>query len=333
MDWSLSRVDRGRSGKQRRAAVDPAACALACMLLAAAMLFTASAAHAATNVSGVASDSITGQPVAGAQVTVRSGQTSLGTTTTESDGVFQLFVNVPASTAPQVLNLSVSQPGYATVVRNVVVTAGRADQLSYRLPLLRNEARNCNPAWARTVVVGHVRPPASATVDLALSQRVTEVLQYDLLTEVQKTHLPAAQQPIVMACPDAQPRTLGEYADWARALKVDAFVVGTAQPVNQRFRVDLQVSGRYTGSLLPTSALTPPMNLDLPSSADLGRAALEPIMIALLKAYQSEGRYAECVEFSVAAEHALGRLAALSELRKTCQSRLPNKGLLTGGGP
>ena len=303
------------------------------MLLAAAMLLTASAAHAATNVSGVASDSITGQPVAGAQVTVRSGQTSLGTTTTESDGVFQLFVNVPASTAPQVLNLSVSQPGYATVVRNVVVTAGRADQLSYRLPLLRNEARNCNPAWARTVVVGHVRPPASATVDLALSQRVREVLQYDLLTEVQKTHLPAAQQPIVMACPDAQPRTLGEYADWARALKVDAFVVGTAQPVNQRFRVDLQVSGRYTGSLLPTSALTPPMNLDLPSSADLGRAALEPIMIALLKAYQSEGRYAECVEFSVAAEHALGRLAALSELRKTCQSRLPNKGLLTGGGP
>jgi hypothetical protein len=333
MDWSLSRVNRGRSGKQGQVPIYIGGWYIARIMLAAAMLLTASAVRAATNVSGVARDSITGQPVAGAQVMISNGQVTLGTATTESDGVFQLFVNVPTSIAPQMLNLSVSQPGYAPLVRNVVVTAGRADQLSYKLSLPRNEARNCNPAWARTVVVGHVRPPASATVDLALSQRISEVLQYDLLTEVQKTHLPAAQQPMVMACPDAQPRTLGEYADWARALKVDAFVVGAAQPVNQRFRVDLQVSGRYTGSILPISALTPPMNLDLPSSADLGRAALEPIMIALLKAYQSEGRYAECVEFSVAAEHALGRVAALSELRTACQSRLLNRGLLTGGGP
>jgi len=303
------------------------------MLLAAMALGIPLTARAETNISGVVTDSITARPVAGAQVTVKSGPTALGAATTEADGVFQLFVKVPTSAAPQTLNLSVSQPGYAPVVRNVTVIAGRADQLSYKLSLPRNEAMNCMPDRARTVVVGHVRPPASATVDLALSQRVSEVLQYDLLTEVQKTHLAAAQQPAVMSCPDAQPRTLGENSDWARALKVDAFVVGAAQPVNQRFRVDLQVSGRYTGSALPTSALTPPMNLDLPSSADLGRAALEPIMIALLKAYQAEGRNAECVEFSVAAEHVLGRVAVLGELRKTCQSRLLNKGLLSGGGP
>ena len=333
MDWSLSRIDRcGRDGEWR--AFRPLfSRRVAMTLLAALALDTPLTARAATNISGVVTDSISGMPVVGAQVTVNSGPTALGAATSEADGVFQLFVNVPASTMPQTLNLTASQVGYTPLVRSVVVTAGRADQLSYRLSLLRNEARNCNPTWSRTVVVGHVRQPASATVDLALSQRISEVLQYDLLTEVQKSHLPAAQQPMVMACPDAQPRTLGENSDWARALKVDAFVVGAAQPVNQRFRVDLQVSGRYTGSGLPTSALTPAMNLDLPSSADLGRAALEPIMIALLKAYQAEGRNAECVEFSVAAEHALGRVAALVELRKACQSRLLNKGLLSGGGP
>ena len=114
---------------------------------------------------------------------------------------------------------------------------------------------------------------------------------------------------------------------------MDAFVVGAAQPVKQRFRVDLQVSGRYTDAVLPTLASTPPLDLDQPASADLGHAALEPIMLAVLKAYQSEGHYADCVTFSAAAEHALGRMAAVSELRAACQANLPNRGLLTGGAP
>ncbi len=332
MDWLSSRVDRGGAGEAWHSARRRALACVMTVLLAGWLLGAARPAHAAaTNISGLVTDSITGRPVAGAQVTVSNGQTTLGVVSAEADGVFQLFVNVGAGTAPQALNLAVSQPGYGTVVRSVVVTAGRADQMSYRISLPRNEVRNCNPYWARTVVVGYVRPPAAGG-GLDLSQRVSEVLQYDLLTEVQKTHLATAQQPIVMACPEAQPRTLIEQADWARALNVDAFVVGMAEPVSQRYRVDLQVSGRYAGAVLPTQASTPPMNLDRPASADLGRAALEPIMIALLNAYLKEGRYAECVEFSMAAEHALGKLAALTELRKACQAKLPNKGLLGGGG-
>lgn len=301
--------------------------------LALAILFMSATAHAATNVSGVATDFINNQPLAGALVTVSSGQTPLGTATTDGDGVFQLFVNIPVSSASQTLSLSVSLPGYATVARNVIVTSGRTDQLSYRVPLVRNEALNCHPSWTRTIVVGHVRPPTSATTDMALSQRVSEVLQYDLLTEVQKTHLPTQQQPVVVACPDAQPRALGEFADWAKALKVDAFVAGAAQPVNHRFRVDLHISSRYGASPIPSAVQTPPMNLDLPSSADLGRAALEPIMISLLKAYLAVGNYADCVEFSMAAEHAVGKTKALTDLRAACQAKLPNRGLLSGGAP
>jgi len=288
-------------------------------------------APAATNISGVVTDSITGQPVAGAQVTLSIAANALGARTTESDGVFQLLVNVPAGPAPQILSLQVAQPGYVNATRNVVVSAGQADQLSYKVALARVEARNCAPNWERTVVVGFVRQPAAAAGDLALSRRVGEVLQYDLLSEIQKTRLPPARQPIVLACPDAQPRSLGEHADWARALKADAFVVGMAESVNKRFKVDLQVTGRYADSPLPSLASTPAMNLDLPPSADLGRAALAPIMLALLKAYQKDGRYAECVEFSVAAENALGKQAELTELRKACQSRLPNKALQSGG--
>lgn len=290
-------------------------------------------AHAATNVSGMVTDSITGQAIAGARASVTKGASPLGAGTTGSDGIFQLFVSIPDSSTPQTLNLEVTHPGYGTQAINVFVTSGKADQLSYKLSLLRNEAKGCTPTSGRMVVVGHVRSPASASHDLALSQRVGEVLQYDLLTEVQKTHLPPAQQPMVQACPDAQPRMLGEHLDWARALKADAFVVGSAAPVDSRFKVDMQVSARYTDPpALPSLVSTPPMNLDLPPSADLGRAALAPIMIALLRGYLEEKRYPECVEFSVAAEHALGKSAILGELRKTCQDKLPNRGLLTGGG-
>ena len=74
------------------------------------------------------------------------------------------------------------------------------------------------------------------------------------------------------------------------------------------------------------------MNLNRPYSVDLGRTALAPIMIALLKGYLKEERYNECVEFSVAAERALGKSAELSKLRKSCQAKLPNRRLLLGGG-
>lgn len=326
MGWSLIRFNHAGPAVLGRAAV--IAMTLATMLLGISL-----EVQAATNISGVVTDSITGQPVAGARVTLNSGQTPLSVGTTEADGIFQLFVNLPVRPAPQTYTLEVSQSGYGTQPHNVVVTSGQPDQLSYKVALPRNEAIGCVPEAGRTVVVGHVRAPTSATRDLGLSKRVGEVLEYDLLTETQKTHLPPAQQPSVLACPNAQPRTLKEHSNWVRALKADAFVVGAAEPVNNKFKVDMQVTSRYADSAgLPTQVSTPAMNLDLPSSADLGRSALEPIMIAVLKAYSQEGRYAECVEFSMAAEHALGRLPVLIDLRKSCQAKLPNRGLLTGGG-
>lgn len=338
MSCSLIRVDRDISGLHRRwlhaalvALVRPAimATTLATMLLGIAL-----EVRADTNISGIVTDSISGKPVSGARVTLASGQAPLGVGTSEADGIFRLFVNLPVKPTPQTYTLEVSQTGYGAQARNVVVTSGQADQLSYKISLPRNEALGCVPEPGRTVVIGHVRAPASATHDLALSERVKAVLEYDLLTEIQKIHLPPAQQPSVLACPNALPRTLKEHSDWARALKTDAFVVGAAEPVSSKFKVDMQVTARYADAAsLPTLVSTPAMNLDLPSSADLGRAALEPIMIALTRAYLNEARYAECVEFSMAAEHALGKVPALIELRKSCQVKLPNRGLLTRGAP
>lgn len=331
MSWSSIRVDRDKSGLHN-GWLHAALVAFGRSSIIAMALGISLHALADTNISGVVTDSITGKPVAGARVTLTSGQTALSVGTSEADGVFRLFVNLPVKPTPQTYTLEISHSGYGTQARNVMVTSGQADQLSYKLSLPRNEAMGCVPEPGRTVVIGHVRAPASATHDLALSERVKAVLEYDLLTEIQKTHLPPAQQPSVLACPNALPRTLKEHSDWARALKTDAFVVGAAEPVSSKFKVDMQVTARYAdAAILPTLVSTPAMNLDLPSSADLGRAALEPIMIALTRAYLNEARYAECVEFSMAAEHALGKVPVLVELRKSCQIKLPNRGLLTGG--
>lgn len=333
MSWSLIRVDWLYKRWLHAARISLGRPAIIAMTLATMVFGISLEAHAETNISGNVTDSITGKPVAGARVTLSSGQTPLGASTSEPDGIFQLFVNLPVKPTPQTYTLEVSQTGYGAQTRNVAITSGQADQLSYKISLLRNEAIGCTPEPGRTVVIGHVRAPASATHDLTLSERVRSVLEHDLLTEIQKTHLPPTQQPSVLACPNALPRTLKEHSDWARALKTDAFVVGEAEPVSSKFKVDMQITARYADSAsLPTLVSTPAMNLNLPSSADLGRAALEPIMIALTRAYLNEAYYAECVEFTMAAEHALGNVPVLIELRKSCQIKLPNRGLLTGGG-
>ena len=290
-------------------------------------------ALAETNVSGKVQDFITGQPVAGAQVNVIRAGTVLASGATGTDGVFQLLVDVPVRAEPLALNLSASKTGFEAASQQVTVTAGQASQLSFRISLLRSEARDCNPVWARTIIVGHVRPPVSATGELALTQRISEVLQYDLLAEVQRTRLPASHQPVVLPCPDARPKTLAENAYWAKALKADAFLVGTAEPVDGKFRVDLQVSALDEAPAMPVRASTPPLNLNRPESADLGAAALEPVVFALLKAYQKEKRYAECVEFAMAAQRLLGANPRLISQRQACQAGLPNNGLVGGGVP
>lgn len=295
-------------------------------------MLLALAAWAETNVSGSVKDAITGQPLAGVQVSATRAATLLATGITGSDGVFQLFVDFPIQPQPQMLGLATAKEGYGVSSQQVIVTAGRTSLHSYRFNLLRNEAQDCVPTWARTVVVGHVRPPTAATGDLGLSQRIGEVLQYDLLSEVQKTHLPPEQQPVVLPCPKAQPRNLMEHADWARALKADAFLVGSAEPVDRKFRVDLQVSSQYGEPGLPQPASTQPLNLDRPESADIGRAALTPIMRALLKAYQKDRRFAECVEFAVAAQRVLGVKPEINKLYLDCKAQLPNQGLILSGG-
>lgn len=289
-------------------------------------------ARAEANISGMVSDAITGHPVTGASVVVRRSGDEVGSGATEADGVFQVFAEVPNVSTPQSLALAVARQGYADARLNVVIINGRPDQLSYRIPMLRSELADCDTSWTHTVVVGNVRPPASTGAVVLLSERVGEVLQYDLSTELQKTHLPASRQPVIVACPRIQPRTLTEHGGWVEALKTEALVVGAAEPVGAQFRVDLQVTTRHAPPGLPLLTSTPPMNLDRPASADLGRSALAPIMTALLRAYRDAGQFAECVEFANAAERILGENPDVAAMRGECQARLPNAGLLAGGG-
>jgi hypothetical protein len=300
--------------------------------LAGTFCLTPGSAYAETNISGRVVDLITEQPIAGAQVAVSRGGTPLASGQTANDGVFQLLVDVPVKPEPLALGIAVEKAGFDPASQQVIVTAGKASKLSYLVSLPRTEVRNCTPTWARTVVIGHVRPPASAATSLALSERIGEVLQYDLV-EAQKNRLPPSQQPVVLPCPDAKPRSVAEQPYWAKALKADVFLVGNAEPVNNKFRVDLKVSAPDQDPGMPASVSTPPLNLDRPESADLGSAALEPIMLALLKAYQKERRYAECVEFAIAAQRVLGAKPELLALLDACKKKLPNNGLLGGGSP
>lgn len=298
----------------------------------AALWFLASPPAAAdTSVAGSIEDAVTGSAVAAAGVTVHKGGEAIGVTTSAADGSFRVLVSVPARPEPQNLKLIVRREGYAEAARDVVVVSGRTDAASYKVMLQRKEVADCRQAREHGVAVGYFRPPAAAG-DLDLPDRIRDALSYDLLTRIQQSSLRPESQPFIWSCPGAKPQVDRDYAGWARALNADAFLAGYVAPAGQRFKVEMLVADRFTATGMPTRTTSKDVDLDDPAAARMDASAHTAILAALLAGYQRSGKYAECVEVSVAAERILGRLpASFAQVRQQCQAQLPNRRLLPGG--
>jgi len=308
--------------------------------LAAAALITLAPLHAvpaATIVTGSVVSSTSGAPVVGATVSVRRGNSTLGTDASKADGKFRVVFDVGVDSAAQQLKLFAEHPDYAPVTNDVTVTSGRVQPASVTFRLLPNSVKDCLRSQSHSIVVGYFRPPADYPTQGDFAGRIVENLSYDLLPQLQQLNAFRANpalQPTARECQAARPQSPSEYGNFAKALNADAFLGGYVVPAGELFKVEMSVADRFGQLAQPVRASSPNVNLNDPAATHLSPAAHETLLAILAIGYEKDRRYAECVEVTVAAERILGGLPqSLAATRQRCRAALGNNGLLGEAGP
>jgi hypothetical protein len=299
------------------------------------LLYGFAAAHAATIiVAGAVKDSSTGAPLAGADVTIRHGATDLSSTISAADGAFQLPFEIVVKPEAQNLTLLVRKDPFVSSSHKIIVTAGRANATSFTVELVPQAVAECIRPSSRSVVVGYFRPSAASTIDPDIAARVADALNFDLLVRMQQG-LSSGALPSIIACGGAKPRTVGDYASFAKVLRADAFLVGSVNDTAlTKVKVEMAVIDGFGVLPAPLRASSREVNLDDPSVARLDASAHAAILTALVGGYELAGKFADCVDFTTAAARIVGTLPPqLQAARSRCEQRLPNRGLTSGGTP
>jgi hypothetical protein len=251
-----------------------------------------------------------------------------------ADGAFQLPFDVVVKPEAQNLKLFVRKDTFVSSSHNLIVTAGRPSANSFKLELVPQSVADCIRPSKHSVVVGYFRPSATSVTDPDIAARVADALNFDLLIRMQQG-LSASALPSIIACGSARPRAVEDYATFAKVLRADAFLVGSVNDAAlTKVKVEMAVIDGFGALPAPLRASSREVNLDDPSVARLDAAAHAAILTALVSGYERAGKFAECIDFTTAAARIVGTLpASLQSARSRCQQRLPNRGLLSGGGP
>ena len=290
--------------------------------------------NAQTSISGRVTDAITGAAVARAHITVDTATGErLNESWSDERGTFQLRVDVSPRRAPVQLSMKITHNQFIALRRTIEVGGDAAKPLTYSLQLTRAEANACPPdrVRPRSVVVGRIRRPIKLENDIDLSERLRTIIEFNLKTAAQKDRL----RPLfaVLACPEAESRTIDEHPAWPEALEVDAFMTGWSEMSDGLVVVKLLMSARYDqAKRRPRPISTRALDVDKLESAQLGAPALGPILLALARAYQANETPSDCVSFTGAAQRLLEgpprTIAAIQAIRRKCQRRLPHQALL-----
>lgn len=280
-------------------------------------------------VTGMISDAVTGLPIAGAQVSLRSGADKLDLASSDGEGRFALDFDAPADAGRQSLQLIARVDGYDGASLDVDVDKGMPTQKNYPIQVLADGLAFCKQRSKPAVVVGHFRP-APGRPDPNLSERIADTLRYDLMQQIQKAQFEVDQQPGIFPCAAAAPKVLENYGDYAKVLGADAYVGGyVTSPDPVKVKVELAVADGYDVLPEPLSASSADVDLDDPRLARLAPEANAAILTALVIGYKLSKKPQECVDLVNASERLLtGLPPALQQLREECQKALPNRELL-----
>jgi hypothetical protein len=286
----------------------------------------------ATVVTGIVKNATTNSPIGGVQLIVQLGDRQLGTGWSDlNDGKFQVSFEIAARPEAQNLVLRASAATYVDSSKAFQVTQGRASPDTFNFDLVPNAVAACIRVRNHSVVVGYFRPPASSSGDRDLAPRISEALEYDLLTRLQQARLPQISQPVFLACGDARPQAAGDFTHFAKALNADAFISGYVdETAPRKAKVHMRIADRRARLVPPISVSSKDVNLNDPALARLDQAAHAAILVALVSGYEEAGKPADCIDFIVA----VGRIlsgpmpAPILEAKTRCEAAVANRGLL-----
>lgn len=316
---SISRVARIRR----------AASVFAGLWLAGAWLGWSEPAAADSVLAGTVTDAVTGQPVAGAEVGVEYSGAALGSGTSDIDGVYRVpFTVPPAAPSPATMTAAARSPGHEVNRTNFQVTGGAPLAGAHDIALYPLGITACRSQTRHSVIVGHFLPPPQESFP-DLPMRVARSLDFALNTRLQAARLAIELQPSFEPCEAAAPRSPRLGANFAKALRADAFVGGEVTDAPSRFTVTTYVSDAY--DVFPSPAVTTSRSVDLgnPSGAAIAGETYTAVLAAIAAGL---ARQDDCVSaiavIAVAEQMASDVPPFLATLRRQCESRLPNGGLL-----
>lgn len=255
----------------------------------------------------------------------------MGRTATDQEGKFQLTVDVP-STGSHLVELDLAHDSFDPQLVRVTIDEGRPNPLFSKIQLLPRGVGRCRPTDEHGGIVGHFGTPGGAGADFP--RKIADALTRNLVTRVQREHLPEGYLPYFEACEEAKPRTYLHGGHFARALEADVFLSGDLRPTAEGYDVYAWVSDRYGVFQSPLPSQNLAVDLDNPLAAELEVQTLTSILVAVARSYQEAGHEEECVDMTRAAEYLLGELTPeIEERRQSCRDDLGHVGLTREASP
>jgi Carboxypeptidase regulatory-like domain len=279
-------------------------------------------------ITGTVTDVTTGRPVVGAEINVKySGQT-VGSATSERDGVYHVPFTLPTARPPGAfVTVSASSPRHDP--------KGWPVQLQTNSPLATQDIELFPLGLSACVtkdhafIVGHFPSPANRNVS-ELSKRVADSLHFALRTELQKqSTLKLQRPPSFPSCEAANPSEVRLGAAFAKALGAHAFITGEIAENAPQFLMTIYVSDAYELFSEPELGKDIPINLDRPSEARMPGQTHVAILAALAAGLKEKDDCSNALTVIQIIEQLIGSVPNyLEPLQKECRARVPHAGLV-----
>jgi hypothetical protein len=276
-------------------------------------------------------DAITRQPVAGADVQIEySGQT-LGTATSDFNGIYRVPFAVPAGALPLATMIATARSAAHGITRsNFQVNRGTPVDTAHDIEVFPTGVIQCRSQTDHTIIVGNFLPPTGGGALSDLSRRIARSLEYALNTRLQAVRLTLDQLPSFEDCDTAKPRTPRLGTNYAKALRADAFVGGDVSHSDGAtgFTVSFQVSDAYGLFGSPEVTLNKSVSLDSPSGASMSGETHAAVLASIAAGLAGKNDCVTAIAVLSVAERLVDTIPPyVTRLRKTCEARVPNAGL------
>jgi hypothetical protein len=281
-------------------------------------------------------DAITQQPIGGADVYVEYSSQRIGVGKSDIDGLYRVSFTLP-STMPTVAfaTVTASAGGHAANASNLQITDGRSDA-AVNLELYPSGLLECRSQSEHSVIIGNFLPPSPAGALSDLSRRIAKSLEFALRTRLQAGHLTLAKQPSFEPCEAAKPATTKMGAEYAKALRADAFVDGDVALNNRLpgYFVNFYVSDAYDFFPDPQIAANRNLDLNAPSGVSVSDETHVAVLASIAAGLAKKNDCVTAIQVISVAERLMEaqiidelRIDYLARLRTACEARVPNVSL------